>query len=297
MPFPNVAILYGIFLKFLTALLSVMISLGMFPAEKRGDDPPADPSAPYVFEDEEEYMEYYRYQLSDDRQADPGEERIALVRETEADGFRVCLCKNGTAAVVGLTKSMQTARFPASVEGYPVVAIIISNDIIDSYHSNLRRCTSVIIPNTVEYIEGVFHDMYFLQNFDMGERVRYIYAPCTLCTTLKSVKIPGSLQQIDGFESCWSLKDVEICRGVDYVGGFDACAAETLRLPDTVTELGPFAFQGCDKLKDLYLPASVTEIGYQAIISANDTMTIHGVADSYAEAWAAENGYRFVADY
>lgn len=326
----------GFLSKFLSVLMSVLLSLGLLGVEKRGDnDEPADPSKPYVFETDDEYYHYYDICLwSDlsgmepftgfdlDDEDDGGDEdgpddtsepdllfgqnenvEKVLVKEIDHEGFRVCLCKNGTAAITGITKAARTMRFPSSVEGYPVVAI--TDPYYGEFSDCLTFCTSIIIPNSVEYIgSGVFSGSNFLQNIDFGDRVRFIWGACDSCRTLKSVKIPGSVEGVWAFEDCPALKDVEICSGVKVVGGFNRCTAlETVRLPDTVETLYDETFNNCSSLKDIYIPASVTliecdeEDGTGALSGCSDKLTIHGVAGSYAESWAAEHGIAFAADY
>ena len=300
MPFPFTAIMVGLFEKILAVLMSLAVSMGMITYETRSpDDPPADPSAPYVFETYDEYVDYYHDQLHHDLYAEPGEEIEVLERQVLQDGFTVCLCKNGTAAVTGVTKSMKTARFPSSVEGYPVVAIINYEDFIDVYRVNLHSCTSVIVPNTVEFIGGpICFDAPYLQNLDLGERVRWIFSDVAyMCVGLQRIRFPGSLDTAGSLSCCYSLKEIEFCSGIRAVDDIEACdKLSSVRLPDTVEEIGSGAFRNCG-LSDIYIPASVTEISRFAFQYDVETLTVHGVAGSYAESWAAENGISFTADY
>lgn len=322
-----ITLINGFLSKFLSVLMSVLLSFGVLSVEKRGDnDEPADPSKPYVFETEDEYFNYYDrslyYNLSGTEPFDgsdieeDGTGRFSgliqqmqqikqvLVKEIKYEGFRVCLCENGTAAITGITKAARTMRFPSMVEGCPVVAI--TDPVYGEFSDCLTFTTSIIIPNTVEYIgNGVFSGSNFLQNLDFGERVRFIDGGFDSCRTLKSVRIPGSAEVVWGGCDCPALKDVEICSGVKAVGGFDGCSAlESVRLPDTVETLYSDAFCNCGSLRDIYIPASVTEIEYSEedeyeygeLTGCSDNLTIHGVAGSYAERWAAEHGFGFAAD-
>ncbi|MBR5427981.1 MAG: leucine-rich repeat domain-containing protein [Clostridia bacterium] len=325
-----VTFINGFLSKFLSVLMSVLLSLGVLGVEKRGDnDEPADPSKPYVFETEDEYFRYYDrclwydlsgtepftgfdpddedvewYEDETDDEAEPDwlddlyeEVEPVLEKEINYEGFRVCLCKNGTAAITGITKAARTMRFPSSVEGYPVVAI--TNPYYGEFDDCLTFCTSIIIPNSVEYIGlRIFDRSNFLQNIDFGDRVRFIDGSCDSCRTLKSVKIPGSVESVRAFDESPALKDLEICRGVKTVGGFNGCTAlETVRLPDTVETIGLSTFCDCSALRDIYIPASVSLIEGYVLTGCSDNLTVHGVAGSYAEAWAAENGVAFAADY
>lgn len=300
MPFPFTAIIIGLFEKILAVLMSLAVSMGMITYETRSpDDPPADPSVPYVFETMEAYDDYYYDRLGQDLRAGLGEEKNVLVRQVVKDGFSVCICENGTAAVTGVVLPKKTARFPAQVEGCPVVAIVNWEESLSTYRANLHSCTSVIVPNTVEYISGpICLDTPYLQNLDLGERVRWIYSIVYWSAGLQRVRIPDSVEVLsEALTCCYSLKEIEFGSGLRVVDGFDFCTAlKTVRLPDTVTTLGDSAFRNCG-LTDIYIPASVTEISPFAFQYESDTLTIHGVAGSYTESWAAENGFRFVADY
>ena len=317
-----ITLINGFLSKFLSVLMSVLLSLGVLSVEKRGDnDEPADPLKPYVFETEDEYFNYYDrslyYNLSGTEPFDgsdieeDGTGRFSeliqqmqqikqvLVKEIKYEGFRVCLCENGTAAVTGVVLPMKTARFPAQVEGCPVVAIVNSEVSLNSYRANLHSCTSVIVPNTVEYISGpICFDTPFMQNIDLGERVRWVYSVAYACASLQHIRFPASLDTAGGLTLCYSVREIEFIDGVRAVDDIDACyAVKTVRLPETVEEIGDDAFRACTSLKDIYIPASVTEISEFAMDSGREDLTIHGVAGSYAERWAAEHGCGFVGDY
>ena len=199
----------------------------------------------------------------------------------------------------GFKKAMKTIRIPERVEGCPVVAVDGVEGFFDEERELVTRCTSVIVPNTVEFIgSDAFRNINFLQNADLGERVKFIEdGLCVNCRTLKSVKVPGSVDAISGYDLCYALTDVEIERGVKCVDGFTYCfALKTVRIPDTVTELGRSAFLSCTALTDLYIPASVTKIGESVLNAHSDRLKIHGEKGSFAETWAKEQGITFVAE-
>ena len=60
----------------------------------------------------------------------------------------------------------------------------------------------------------------------------------------------------------------------------------------TIVSIAEYAFFACSELTDIVLPDSVTFIGENAF--ADKDVTIHGNKDSYAETYAAENGYKFI---
>lgn len=62
-----------------------------------------------------------------------------------------------------------------------------------------------------------------------------------------------------------------------------------------VKKIGEFAFYGCSKLESITISNSVESISNNAFLSCPALETVYGVSGSYAEAFANENGYVFVA--
>jgi len=96
------------------------------------------------------------------------------------------------------------------------------------------------------------------------------------CDSLESVKIPASVTSIDGylsaeanhcggFGTCKKLKTVYFEEGSKLVtlgqSAFGACSSlESINLPDSLTEIGSFAFNKCG-LREIVIPDSVVSIG------------------------------------
>ena len=72
-------------------------------------------------------------------------------------------------------------------------------------------------------------------------------------------------------------------------GAFRDTDVTSVMLPDTVTEIGWFAFSGCARLCSVTLPASVSDIGYGAFDGC-PLLTVTVRPGSYAEQWARSYG-------
>ncbi len=111
-----------------------------------------------------------------------------------------------------------------------------------------KRLKSVTIPDSVTYLgSSVF----------------------TGCTTLESVKLSSSLNEIKSnlFSECKKLKSISIPSSVTKIGSsaFSGCGTiETITLPANVTEIESAAFSSCTSLKNISLPSGVTKIGDSA---------------------------------
>ncbi len=62
-----------------------------------------------------------------------------------------------------------------------------------------------------------------------------------------------------------------------------------------VTNISSYMFYECVKLSSVTIPESVTSISSAAFSGCTELTTVYGVSGSYAETFAAENGYVFVA--
>ena len=70
----------------------------------------------------------------------------------------------------------------------------------------------------------------------------------------------------------------------------------SISVPDSVKEIGWFAFSGCSLLAKIHIPASVMSIGYGAFDLCPEAMLIKCESGSYAEAYSISWGIRFSAE-
>ncbi len=134
----------------------------------------------------------------------------------------------------------------------------------------------VVIPETVTYkgnvyrvirIEGdAFYECSSLTSVVIPNTVTYIDHYAFGCSGLTSVVIPNSVESMgaDVFGDCPNLTSVVIGNSVTSIGDytFKGCSALTsVVIPNNVTSIGRSAFKDCDGLTSVVIGNSVTSIG------------------------------------
>lgn len=178
---------------------------------------------------------------------------------------------NGEVTITGYTGAGGAVAIPATISGYPVVAIG------GSAFYECTELTSVTIPDGVRSISEI--GAYTGYNIPSGA----FYG----CTSLTSVAIPASVTDISdrAFLGCSALASITIPGGVTRigVGAFQGCSrlAEIV-IPDSVTDLGSLAFADCTGLKDISLPTKLESLGGNVFSGCTGltSVTIHQGADS-----------------
>ena len=167
--------------------------------------------------------------------------------------------------------------------------------------SNCDALTSIVIPDKVTTIGGnAFYDSDLLETVSIGSSVAEIGKECFFdCDALTTVTMGNSVTSIGTsvFEHCDMLKNVTLSRNLTVIpdAAFKYCAElEEITIPYYVTSIENEAFNSSPKLAKVIMPRGLTSIGTAAFSYANTTV-IYGVPGTYAETWADENGFRFVA--
>ncbi|MBQ8310975.1 MAG: leucine-rich repeat protein [Clostridia bacterium] len=172
----------------------------------------------------------------------------ALKTMSFADG---CQLTELAYAVFGECESLESVTIPASVKSVQDAAFV--------------NCKSLKTLTVSEGVESVG-----LQAFQDCEALESISLPVSLteigtyafsgCSNIKTAKIPAWV--VDDLEKA-NLETVEIIAGESLGNSaFKGCELlKNITLPASVTEIGDSAFLGCKSLEEIAIPAGVTKIG------------------------------------
>ena len=193
----------------------------------------------------------------------------------------------------------------------------------DNAFYNCIRLTEVELPDTLTTIaDYVFEYCTALTSIVIPDSVtsmgvRTFYG----CSGLKSAVIGNRVPYIgcQTFYGCTALVDVTLGRRITSIGkeAFTDCLTmRSFTFPDSVTSIDEFAFYNCQCIKSItfgnhlksigyyafdlcyleqaVIPPSVTDIDDTAFLRS-DNMTIYGNKNSYAETFAAKQGFPFIA--
>ena len=155
---------------------------------------------------------------------------------------------------------------------------------------NCESLKSINIPDGVKSIEhGTFEGCSNLTNVQLSEGLTSIDGGVfSGCESLKSIKIPGSVTLIDvhAFEGT-SLSSIVVDSKNSVYDSRDNCNAiiETATnslfigckktvIPNSVTSIGDYAFQGCTGLTSIVIPDGVKSIGYDAFYGCTGLTSI-----------------------
>jgi hypothetical protein len=198
-----------------------------------------------------------------------------------------------TAKVVGCEESATTLIIPSEITYNSHTYSVTS--IENSAFEERTGLTSVAIPNSVTSIgEFAFYYCTGLSSVTIPNSVTSIgnYAFST-CTGLTSVTIPNSITSIgmSAFSSCNRLTKVNIedlgawC-GISFHDNYSNpthCAHHLyiddkelteVNIPNSVTSIGNYTFQGCTELSSVIIPESVTSIGGSAFEDCTGLTTV-----------------------
>ena len=119
------------------------------------------------------------------------------------------------------------------------------------------------------------------------------------CTSLTEIVIPNTVRELGNgvLYDCDSLTNISVGAGISKLSEscFEHCDnLEKIVLPYTIKSIDKSAFKECIALKEITIPRNTSSIG-TSVFSYPAKMTIYGVAGTYAEKYAGEQGIKFVA--
>ena len=186
---------------------------------------------------------------------------------------------------------------------------------VESY-KNQTNFTTVVIPSSVEVIQGSALYGTAIQEITIPLSVKKIESQAFHSSALQSVTIPDGVKSIGdaAFQNCTSLATAEIGSGLRELNYklFKGSGLTEITIPSTVKVIGKEAFADCQNLKTvaikdgvrkiddnafyntgidtIMIPESVTMIGKN--ITSNNVVWIVK-KDSYAHTYAIENNITF----
>ncbi len=176
--------------------------------------------------------------------------------------------------------------------------------------SGLTNAAKITVPDSVEIIGfSAFSGDSSLYELELGNNVQEIGAQTIDNTALSNnpeynrdggIYINGYLFRVDqNWNGCFRVND-----GTKLMAlfAFGNCAGiNRVELPDSITSIGMAMFVGCRSLREIFIPASVTEINCKFNYYDDQLQReicplerIYGYYGSYAEQYADENGFEFI---
>ena len=168
------------------------------------------------------------------------------------------------------TSTTGALTIPSSLNGHPVTSIG------DYAFFWCEKLTSVTIPDSVTSIgDYAFYGCTSLTSATILGCVKSIGDDAFRgCTGLTSIVIPDSVKSIgdDAFSGCTGLTSIVIPDSVTSIGAwaFYWCTSLTsVTIPSSVKRIGEAAFYGCRGLKSVSISEGVEEIGSMAFVTGN----------------------------
>lgn len=179
----------------------------------------------------------------------------------------------------------QNITVPSQISGYTVTTIDKGSRYVDS----------VTIPDTVTTIgESAFADNFFLKevNFGANSQLNLIDQwAFQNCRSLKSISIPAGVETIAYGAFLNNEKKLSWSPQEDFTNTY-SLESVTFAEGSKLKTIGEYAFQDQKSLTSIAIPEGTDSIAKNTF-EGSALKNIDGVASSYAETFAKENGYTF----
>ena len=161
------------------------------------------------------------------------------------------------------------------------------------YEVSFTGSARTLRENLTKIGEGAFQGS-ALQLFDdiANQRTRSQYKSTKYTVNLSSyykITVISRYAFADTSDMWWFKFPPKLYSIEDYA--FSNSGIRDIVFPDTLTSIGEYAFEGCNDLKEVFIPVSVTNIGKNAFDRSITTLIVE--KNSYAETWASENYYSY----
>ncbi|MBQ1507657.1 MAG: leucine-rich repeat domain-containing protein [Ruminococcus sp.] len=199
----------------------------------------------------------------------PGYEVPTTVPDLKDDQFGYFILSNNELMITRYDGDSQDVKIPETFNNYTVS--VIGNSVFQQ-----KKLKSVEIPDTIKEIQ----DYCFASNPD-----------------LKTVKMSNSVKTLgaDAFFNCPALESIELPETIESVGvyAFTGTGMTSVTIPEssTFTSIDQYTFSECQNLKEVVIPATVTDIADNAFNACPNKITIKAPAGSYAINYANQHGF------
>jgi len=210
------------------------------------------------------------------------------VRTVGADAFRYC---SNVITSLSITWHYNPAINPSNFDNY-LTSVIIGNNITNIRDYAFRDCRSLInvtIPDSVRSIGvGAFFECIRLTSITIPDSVTSIGDSAFYrCTSLTSITIPDSVTSISDnvFSHCAGLTGIIVSSENKVYKSDGNCiiriqdnvlvvGIKTSIIPNYVTSIGNYAFNGCTGLTSITIPDGVRSIGVSAFLNCTGLFSI-----------------------
>ena len=202
-------------------------------------------------------------------------EMPAKLEEIEASAFAYC-------------ESLQSISLPESLKKIGEAAF--------QFNTKLEN---IVIPKGVNVIcDSTFCDCKSLKELPFKNPVKSIgFQAFCGCDGLTDISIPGGIAEIgeQAFMGCESLKNVKVparCKVIADYAFWDCKSLESIRIGEGTESIGAVSLDS-SYLHNIYLPASIKKIGYDAFGFGKKTIHYSGTKSQ----WKAIDNYAMNPDY